>query len=144
MTWTEKQIKELAAAGKIKGYTIPQKPEKYSTNPAKNIPAPKPRAITWLDMNIQYWCKERSLALEKEYRFDEVRRWRFDYAIVDIKVAVEYEGIFTKGKSRHTTVTGYTGDADKYNQAAVAGWRVIRLTAKNYKSVLEQLNKCIQ
>ena len=30
---------------------------------------------------------------KSEYAFDQVRRWRFDWAIPEIKVAIEYEGI---------------------------------------------------
>lgn len=64
----------------------------------------------------------------KEHRFHDTRRWRFDYAFPDIKLAVEYEGIFS-GKSRHTTLKGYDGDAEKYNEAVLLGWRVLRVTA---------------
>jgi len=63
-----------------------------------------------------------------EYRFHPTRRWRFDYAWPDIKLAVEYEGIFA-AKSRHTSVTGYSNDAEKYSTAAALGWCVIRVTA---------------
>jgi len=65
---------------------------------------------------------------EKEYRFNSHRRWKFDFAYPDIAVAFEYEGIF-RGKSRHTSVMGYSKDCEKYNHAAVLGWRVIRITA---------------
>ena len=74
---------------------------------------------------------------ETEYRFHPKRRWRFDYAIKkkilncdypDIeKIAIEYEGIFSK-KSRHTTMKGYDGDCEKYNEAVLMDWKVIRIT----------------
>ena len=63
-----------------------------------------------------------------EHTFAKPRRWRFDFAWPAIKVAVEYEGIFS-AKSRHTTPTGYSGDAEKYSTAAALGWCVIRVTA---------------
>ena len=69
-----------------------------------------------------------------EYAFDANRRWRFDFAVPAIKIAIEYEGIMvdaTGGKSRHTTADGYTADCEKYNAAAIAGWIVLRYTAKN-------------
>ena len=57
------------------------------------------------------------------------RRWRFDYAWPHRgKVALEYEGLHSR-KSRHTTVKGYEGDCEKYNAAALLGWRVFRVTA---------------
>ena len=48
-------------------------------------------------------------------------------------MAFEYEGIFSK-KSRHTSISGYTGDIEKYNSAAIQGWIVIRATAVTVKS----------
>jgi hypothetical protein len=63
-----------------------------------------------------------------EHRFHGTRRWRFDYAWPERRIAVEYEGIFAS-KSRHTTATGYSNDAEKYSTAAVLGWCVIRVTA---------------
>jgi hypothetical protein len=73
-----------------------------------------------------------------EYKFHETRMWRFDIAIPSIKVAIEYEGIMSR-KSRHTTVTGYTKDCEKYNAATIAGWRVLRYNAINYKSLGDDL-----
>ena len=62
-----------------------------------------------------------------EYRFDPVRRWRFDWAFVPQKVAVEQEGaIFTQG--RHTRGAGVIKDMEKYNRAASLGWKVFRGT----------------
>ena len=56
------------------------------------------------------------------------RRFRFDFAIEDKKIAIEYEGVY-KGKSRHTTASGYSEDTIKYNLAVIEGWRVLRYTA---------------
>ena len=73
-----------------------------------------------------------------EYKFHETRKWRFDIAIPSMKVAIEYEGIMSR-KSRHTTVTGYTKDCEKYNAATIAGWRILRYNAINYKSLGDNL-----
>jgi very-short-patch-repair endonuclease len=77
-----------------------------------------------------------------EHRFHSERRFRFDIAVPHLKLAVEYEGIFSK-KSRHTSVSGYTTDADKYNLAQAEGWKVLRYTAKNYKKFIEDLKQHI-
>lgn len=62
-----------------------------------------------------------------EYRFHKTRKWRFDYAWPDIKVALEIEGgVWTGG--RHTRGAGFLRDIEKYNAAAVAGWTVLRCT----------------
>jgi hypothetical protein len=68
---------------------------------------------------------------ELEYRFDEIRKFRFDIAILDMKVGIEYEGLMSD-KSRHTTIDGFTMDCFKYNLAQLNGWKVLRYTAKNY------------
>lgn len=77
---------------------------------------------------------------ETEYRFHVERKWRFDIAIPEKKLAIEYEGIFG-GKSRHTTVTGYTGDTEKYNEAAKLGWRVFRYTKLSYLKVIQDMKE---
>jgi very-short-patch-repair endonuclease len=64
--------------------------------------------------------------LVREHKFCESRRWKFDFAHVESKVAVEIEGgIWTGG--RHTRGSGYQKDCEKYNAAAAMGWRVFRL-----------------
>jgi len=68
-----------------------------------------------------------------EYRFSEDRNWRFDYAFVDQKLALEIEGgVWTRG--RHTTGKGFLGDMEKYNQATILGWRLLRCTPAMIKS----------
>jgi very-short-patch-repair endonuclease len=62
---------------------------------------------------------------KREYRFAPDRRWRFDFAWPERKFAVEVEGgIFTSG--RHGRGTGMLADMEKYNRAAMDGWRVLR------------------
>lgn len=62
-----------------------------------------------------------------EYRFHPKRRWRFDYAWPEYLVAVELEGgVWSNG--RHVRPKGFEGDCEKYNAAAVRGWRVLRFT----------------
>lgn len=63
----------------------------------------------------------------REHRFHAIRRWRFDYAWLAEKVALEVEGgVWTGG--RHTRGAGFLGDMEKYNAATIAGWRVVRVT----------------
>jgi len=134
MNWSEKHIEKLKAGGFIRGYSAPRK------NAGQKLPPQKSKALIWLDLNILYWCNERLLSLEKEYQFDPERKWRFDYCITAHKIAIEYEGGIYLAKSGHNTAKGYTKDTEKYNRATVLGWRVIRVTASNYKTVLQQLN----
>lgn len=63
----------------------------------------------------------------KEFKFHPERRWRFDYAIPQYKIALEVEGgVWTQG--RHTRPQGFLGDIEKYNTATLMGWRVFRIT----------------
>lgn len=62
-----------------------------------------------------------------EYRFAPPRRWRFDWAYPDRRIALEREGgIWVRG--RHTRGRGYEADCRKYNRAAVLGWVVLRFS----------------
>lgn len=67
-----------------------------------------------------------------EHRFDTSRRWRFDRAWVDLKLAVEIEG-GTWSKGRHSRGAGMRKDAEKYNAAILQGWRVLRFTGDMVK-----------
>lgn len=61
----------------------------------------------------------------REYKFHPTRRWRFDFADIENKIAVEIEGgVWVKG--RHTRAQGYINDLVKYNQATVLGWKLLR------------------
>lgn len=99
----------------------------------------------WLLFNLGLWCLDNNLKLETEYRFHDLRKFRFDYAITTPgwKLAIEYNGIFSD-KSRHTTATGYTIDRDKINLAISEGWQVLELTAINYRDVIGLLDECLK
>ena len=63
----------------------------------------------------------------KEYKFNPERKWRFDYAVPEYRIALEVEGgVWTSG--RHTRPQGFLGDIEKYNTATLMGWRVFRTT----------------
>lgn len=144
MSWSENDIKKLASNGKIRGYKAnTKKQKKYSTKSPKNIPAAKGKALTWLDLTLPAWSKKMNIEMVKEFRFDESRKWRFDFAWPAQKIAVEFEGGIYLQKSGHNTAKHYTKDTEKYNTATVLGWRVIRVTAINYKTVIELLNNMI-
>lgn len=63
----------------------------------------------------------------KEHRFHDTRKWRFDYAFPDQRVAVEVDGaVWAQG--RHNRPAGYVADMEKLNTAASMGWLVLRIT----------------
>lgn len=77
------------------------------------------------------WAMDQDESLPevvREYRFHPDRRWRFDFAFLQVRLAIECEGgTWTRG--RHTRGAGFRGDCEKYNEAAILGWRVLRFTA---------------
>ena len=65
-----------------------------------------------------------------EYQFAPPRRWRFDYAWPDSRVAVEFDGgqwVFSG--SRHKRES----DRAKLNAAAAMGWRVLRYSNQQWE-----------
>lgn len=71
---------------------------------------------------------------EKEYSFHPLRKWRFDFVfrLNKIKLAIELEG-GTWSDSRHTTGKGFADDCEKYNEAALNGWYIMRFTSDMVK-----------
>lgn len=63
----------------------------------------------------------------REMPFLADRGWRFDFAWPGSMVALEVEGgQWVRG--RHTRAMGYERDCEKYSEAAIAGWLVVRAT----------------
>jgi very-short-patch-repair endonuclease len=72
---------------------------------------------------------------QQEYTFHAHRQWRFDFCWKQPLVACEIEGgIWMKtetGYSKgHAHPERFEKDCEKYNEAALYGWTVIRVTPK--------------
>jgi hypothetical protein len=137
--WTEKYIQELKDNGKIQDYRIigTKKPANNSHNLPKNIPK-RNKTKEWIALNLSVWCNVHHFTLIPEYPFCEGRKWRADFFIQELNCIIEYEGLMS-AKSRHTTVTGFSGDTDKYNEVAKMGFILIRVTVINHKSLFTHL-----
>lgn len=136
MHWTDKRLAELKAKGRIRSSSdkkLPAKKKDQYSSKSK---------IAFYSLVTQ-WASDNGYRLELEYKFDKSRGWRFDCCLPDLMVAVEYEGGIFMGKSGHNTAKHYTKDTEKYNQAAVLGYRVLRFTAMNYKDVRKTLDKIL-
>lgn len=140
--WNEKHLKKLLDEGKIRAYSMPSKNE---PTPAGRIVSKlfkkKSQEKAWIAETLLTWCNHRALTLQEEYRFHDTRKWRFDWCIESLKVAIEYEGIYSKD-SRHTNRKGYNKDTEKYNAAIALGWRVFRYTAATYRNLENDLKAC--
>jgi very-short-patch-repair endonuclease len=106
--------------GKVKGWT------------QEAIDAIKQRrgTVPPRDPFIALLKSERFPVPETEYRFHPVRKFRFDYAWPNEKVALEVEGgVWNRGA--HGRGTGIVRDMEKYNLAATMGWKVLRVLPKD-------------
>jgi very-short-patch-repair endonuclease len=74
-----------------------------------------------------YWRSFGGPELEREFRFHAERKWRVDFAHIESRTLIEIEGgLWIQG--RHNRPQGFAADAEKYLEAALDGWRVLRLT----------------
>ena len=63
----------------------------------------------------------------RELVFAPPRKWRFDFAWPDQRVAIEIEGGVWQKKSRHRTASGFLNDCEKYETALLLGWTLYRV-----------------
>ena len=136
MSWTLTHIEQLKAKGQIRGF-VDKKPRKKEAKIRAKDKVSYEKLF--IDAYLISYCQEHGVELYRELKFAEDRKFRFDWAIKELMIAVEYEGIFSK-KSRHTTQSGYSKDTEKYNLAASLGWQVYRYTAGTYKNIVIDLN----
>lgn len=81
------------------------------------------------DLFILYVRQELGIDLVAEHRFCKERKFRFDYACPELKIAVEKEGgIWLKGGGAHSRPQNILRDMEKYNLATAMGWKIIRRT----------------
>lgn len=72
---------------------------------------------------------------EQEYKFHPERKWRADFFITGTNILIEVEGGIWSG-GRHTRGKGFIADMEKYNAAAVMGFKVLRFDTQKVKSGL--------
>lgn len=90
------------------------------------MPSALEERFAWL------WREVNGKAYAREYVFAKPRRFRFDFAFPNEKVAVEIEGGSWVG-GRHTSGKGFQSDCEKYNLATLMGWRVLRYTGNDLR-----------
>lgn len=106
---------------------------------ASVIRTPQAKPETLNAMFARLWeAQGNGLKPEIEYCFYPGRKWKFDFAWPDLLVAVEADGITSKGKGgRHNS----DADREKINCAACEGWRVLRFS----RAMMEdQPERCIE
>lgn len=96
---------------------------------------------------IEYFFRENEIDFIKEYKFHSKRKWRFDYALIDLKIAIEVEGgNFIQG--RHNRGKGYEKDCEKYREAVILGWKLLRYTTnelnENPHRIIDDIQRIIK
>jgi very-short-patch-repair endonuclease len=145
-----KQAKELIADITKRGWV--KVGDKYlPPSQAKDVKKakskkPKAKVTGWIDDDrnirnkqnnkepfIRLVEQELGLIVWPEFYFSTERKYRIDYAIPidkngkEIKVAVEVDGgIWSRGKSGHSSGVGIKRDQQKTSLLAANGWRLLR------------------
>jgi very-short-patch-repair endonuclease len=102
---------------------------KKTTKERKDKPLKKANQYSLFQKSLESYlgCK-----VDNEVMFCKGRKFRFDFAIIDKKIAIEIEGgIFSGG--RHTRGAGFAKDMKKYNIAVELGWVVLRYSPAETK-----------
>jgi very-short-patch-repair endonuclease len=86
--------------------------------------------VSELEESLQWELESAGFNVEREFRFHPVRRWRFDFAFVPYKVAVEIQGGTWSGGA-HVRGSGYQNDCAKLNEAQCLGWIVLYVTGRH-------------
>jgi very-short-patch-repair endonuclease len=110
----------------------------------QRLPRKNSKHVCYIKEQLTYWCMEKGYKLQEEFRFHPARKYRFDFCIKELMIAVEYQGGIFMEKSGHSNCHGATRDADKANLAQSEGWKVLTFTALNYKNIITELKKNIK
>lgn len=70
----------------------------------------------------------------REFFFHPKRKWRADFAWIEQKVMVEYQGIMGTETASHGSMAGQMRDHEKITEASLLGWTVILINAKTVQN----------
>jgi len=99
----------------------------------KRRSAKQTRVLSVGEVLLATHLKACKIEFEQEYKFHPKRKWRADFLISGKKILVEVEGGIWSG-GRHTRGKGYLGDMEKYNEAAMMGFTVLRFSTEQVKA----------
>lgn len=82
---------------------------------------------------------------QREFRFHPDRKFRFDYAWPERKVAVEMNGgIWMKGGGAHSRPTNIKRDMEKNTLAAVLGWRILSYEPRRILDAIPEIAEALK
>ena len=89
-----------------------------------------PRTPSPLEAEFALCLRALKIAHETEYEFAKpARNWRFDFALLEYKIAVECQGGIYSGGA-HNRGAYMTKEYEKLNYATALGWRVFFVSPK--------------
>jgi hypothetical protein len=81
--------------------------------------------------------------IEPQYKFHPFRRWRFDFAIPSLKIAIEINGgVWSNG--RHSRGSGLVKEYEKMRAAAVLHWYVFAYDPKSIHLITEDISRFLE
>lgn len=97
------------------------------------LPPSTPRYADLAEQFLELWGGRQPQPV-REFRFCDGRKWRFDLAWPEQRVAVElHGGVYSQG--RHTRGSGFSRDREKMRAAALDGWIVLEYCTHDLASV---------
>ena len=106
---------------------------KRSSKTKRRASVKKERVVSEGEATLVQHLKTHKISFEQEYKFHPTRKWRADFLITGTKILIEVEGGVWSG-GRHTRGKGYIGDMEKYNEAAIMGFTVLRFSTEQVKA----------
>lgn len=114
----------------------------------RRAPSTTVRRVSQWELTLSVHIKAAGLPVPvREYRFNEQRKWRLDFAWPAAKLACEVDGGTGPWlRGRHVRPEGYENDCEKFNALMVEGWRCLRFTARMVEngSALRTLERIMQ
>lgn len=101
--------------------------------PPDKAPSQMPAAKSAAEELFQFQLRAHRLTFDRELPFHPQRKWRFDFAHVPARLAVEINGGAYSG-GRHHTPAGSEKDWEKLNAAQLLGWKVLQYSPRQIKS----------
>jgi len=78
-----------------------------------------------------------------EHKFNSLRNFKFDFAHIRMRIAVEIEGGIYTGTG-HAKTGRYLSDMEKYNDAQLRGWIVLRYATGQERLITNDIKRAIE
>ena len=84
-----------------------------------------------------------AVLITSQYQFHPKRKWRFDFAIPSLKIAIEINGgVWSNG--RHSRGSGLVKEYEKMRAAAVLHWYVFAYDPKSIHLITEDISRFME